>query len=420
MTQTGETTLAGPEVRVDGAAARAPSSTWRRAVLSRLERLDRGVLHVEDAGETLRLGRPAADGLSARIAVRRPSFWRRVALGGSVAAGEAYADGDWDAEDLTAVVRLFARNGEALDGMEGGLARLGRPAGWLFEALRRNTRAGSRRNIADHYDLGNDFFALMLDPTMTYSAAVFDPPGATLEQASVRKLDLLCRRLGLEAGDHLLEIGTGWGSLALHAASRYGCRVTTTTLSAAQRELALERIARAGLSDRITVLSEDYRDLSGRYDKAVSCEMIEAIGTAQYPEFFRKCASLLAPGGRLALQAITIADQRYQRARGEVDFIRRHVFPGGALPSVTALLDAATAASDLRLRQLEDYTPHYARTLAAWRANLEQHRQAVERITEPRFRRLWHFYLCYCEGGFAEDYIGVVQMLMDRPAGGAP
>jgi cyclopropane-fatty-acyl-phospholipid synthase len=412
MTNLEQTTLTG-------LPADAPAAGWRRVVLSRLARLERGTLAVEDGGETVLLGRPAGDGLSARLTVRRPAFWRRVALGGSVAAGEAYADGDWDADDLTAVVRLFARNEAALDGLERGLALLRRPAGWLFKALRRNSRAGSRRNIADHYDLGNEFFGLMLDPTMTYSAAIFEPPEASLEEASVRKLDLLCRRLDLRPEDHLLEIGTGWGSLALHAATRYGCRVTTTTLSRAQRELALERVARAGLAGRITILSEDYRDLAGRYDKLVSCEMIEAIGTAQYPTFFAKCAALLAPGGRLALQAITIADQRYERARRDVDFIRRHVFPGGAIPSVTALLDAATAASDLRLRQLEDYGPHYARTLAAWRANLAARRAEVERITDARFRRLWHFYLCYCEGGFAEDFIGVVQLLMDRPAGGA-
>lgn len=399
--------------------ASAPPSLWRRLVVSRLARLDHGTLAVVDAGEVLHLGRPAADGLAAAITVRRPTFWRRVALGGSVAAGEAYADGDWDTDDLVAVVRLLARNEAALTGLEGGLALLRRPAGWLFEALRRNTRAGSRRNIADHYDLGNEFFALMLDPTMTYSSGVFDHAGATLEEASVRKLDLLCRRLDLRPTDHLLEIGTGWGSLALHAASRYGCRVTTTTLSRAQRALAEERVGRAGLADRVTILSEDYRDLRGQYDKVVSCEMIEAIGTAQYRTFFARCAALLRPGGRLALQAITITDQRYERARRDVDFIRRHVFPGGAIPSVTALVDAATAASDLRLRELDDYGPHYARTLAGWRANLAARRAEVERITEPRFRRLWHFYLCYCEGGFAEDAVSVVQALFTRPAGGA-
>jgi len=408
MMPSGENTLSA-------APARAPGAFWRRALLGRLRQLERGTLVVEDGGETLMLGRPAPDGLSARVTVRRPSFWRRVALGGSVGAGEAYADGDWDADDLVAVVRLLTRNRAAMEGMERGLALLRLPSAWLFAALRRNTRAGIRRNIADHYDLGNDFFALMLDPTMTYSSAVFDPPGATLEEASRRKLDLLCRRLDLCPGDHLLEIGTGWGSMALHAASRYGCRVTTTTISRAQRELAVERIARAGLSDRVTVLHEDYRDLRGRYDKAVSVEMIEAIGADQVPAFFAKCASLLAPGGRLALQAITIADQHYEQARRELDFIKRHIFPGGNIPSVTSLVDAATGASDLRLRQLEDYTPHYARTLAAWRANLAERREAVEKITDGRFRRLWHYYLCLCEGGFTERYIGVVQMLFDRP-----
>jgi len=408
------------ENTLDALSAPPRASPFRRAVLARLGRLERGTLTVVEGGERLRLGRPADDGLAAQLVVRRPGFWRRVALGGSVGAGEAYADGDWETDDLTAVIRLFARNRAALQGLERGLALLSRPAGWLFSALRRNTRAGSQRNIADHYDLGNDFFALMLDPTMTYSAAVFEPPEATLEEASVRKLDLLCRRLELRPGDHLLEIGTGWGSLALHAASRYGCRVTTTTLSRAQRALAQRRIAEAGLADRITVLLSDYRDLRGRYDKLVSCEMIEAIGTAQYRTFFARCAALLAPGGRLALQAITIADQDYRRASREVDFIKRHVFPGGALPSVTALLEAATGASDLRLRQLEDYTPHYARTLAAWRDNLAARREAVERITEPRFRRLWHFYLCYCEAGFAERYVGVAQLLFDRPEAGAP
>jgi cyclopropane-fatty-acyl-phospholipid synthase len=332
-----------------------------------------------------------------------------------VGAGESYADGDWDADDLTSVVRLLARNREALSGLDGGLALLGRSAAGLFGLLRPNTRAGARRNIADHYDLGNDFFALMLDPTMTYSAAVFDPPGATLEEASRRKLDLLCAKLDLRPSDHLLEIGSGWGSMAIHAASRHGCRVTTTTISRAQHELATERVAQAGLAGRVTVLLEDYRDLAGRYDKAVSVEMIEAIGSEQYPAYFARCAELVQPGGRLAVQTITIADQQYERARREVDFIKRHVFPGGCIPSVTALLAAATTASDLRLRHLEDFTPHYARTLAAWRDNLAARREEVARITTERFRRLWDFYLCYCEGGFAERYVGLVQLVFDRP-----
>jgi cyclopropane-fatty-acyl-phospholipid synthase len=406
----GETlTLATPE---------NSSRAWRQAVLGRLGRLEHGQVTVEDAGGVVTLGRPAADGLAARLTVRRPEFWRRVALGGSVGAGESWADGDWEADDLTAVVRLLARNRGALSGLDGGLAWLRRPAAGLFAMLRSNTRSGARRNIADHYDLGNDFFALMLDPTMTYSSAVFDPPGATLEEASRRKLDLLCQKLALGPADHLLEIGSGWGSMAIHAASRTGCRVTTTTISRAQHELATERVARAGLAGRVTVLLEDYRDLTGRYDKAVSVEMIEAIGAEQYPTFFERCADRLVPGGRLVVQAITIADQEYERARREVDFIKRHIFPGGCIPSVTALLDAATAASDLRLRHLEDFTLHYARTLAAWRENLAARREAVARLTTERFRRLWDFYLCYCEGSFAEGYAGLVQLVFDRPQGG--
>jgi cyclopropane-fatty-acyl-phospholipid synthase len=315
-------------------------------------------------------------------------------------------------------VSILARNRAALSGLDGGLAWLRRPAAGLFALLRRNSRTGARRNIADHYDLGNDFFALMLDPTMTYSSAVFDPPEATLEEASRRKLDLLCQKLELGPRDHLLEIGSGWGSMAIHAATRTGCRVTTTTISRAQHELATERVARAGLAGRVTVLLEDYRDLTGRYDKVVSVEMIEAIGAGQYPTFFDRCAARLVPGGRLAVQAITIADQHYERARRQVDFIKRHVFPGGCIPSVTALVDAATTASDLRLRHLEDLTPHYARTLAAWRDNLAARQEAVAKLTTERFRRLWDFYLCYCEGGFAERYVGLVQMVFDRPEGG--
>jgi len=391
---------------------RRRDSPWRRAVLQGLAQLRGGTLELEENGHRVLLGEPG--GLLARVTVRDPRFWRRVALGGSLGAGESYADGDWEVDDLTTVVRLLVRDHSARRGLDGGLALLRRPLDLAYALLRRNSRSGARRNIADHYDLGNDFFALMLDPTMTYSAGVWDLPGCTLEGAQVRKLDLLCKRLRLRPEDHLLEIGTGWGSLAIHAASRYGCRVTTTTLSQAQWELASERVRTAGLSDRVTLLREDYRDLRGRFDKLVSCEMIEAIGAEQYRTFFAKCAALLAPGGALALQAITIADQHYERARREVDFIKRHIFPGSCIPSISALVRAA-AASDLQLRQLQDHGRDYARTLAAWRENLAAKRAAVERLTEERFRRLWHYYLCYCEGGFAEGHIGVSQLVFERP-----
>jgi cyclopropane-fatty-acyl-phospholipid synthase len=392
--------------------SRPRASVWRRAVLAGLAGLRGGTLELEEGGVRHRLGEPGD--LAARITVRDPRFWRRVALGGSLGAGEAYADGDWDADDLTAVVRLLARDGASTGAVDRGLSLLRRPLDLAFALLRRNSRRGARRNIADHYDLGNDFFALMLDPTLTYSSAVWDAPGATLEEAQTRKLDLLCARLRLRPEDHLLEIGTGWGSLALHAARRHGCRVTTTTLSAAQHALASERVRAAGLQDRITLLRQDYRDLRGQYDKIVSCEMIEAIGAAQYPTFFARCAALLAPGGVLALQAITIADRHYERARREVDFIKRHIFPGSCIPSITALT-AAAAESDLVLRELQDRGRDYARTLATWRENLAANRAAVAQLTDERFRRLWHFYLCYCEGGFAEGHIGVAQLTFARP-----
>lgn len=391
---------------------------WRRLVLSRLAPLAEGLLSIRDAAGETAAGRPAPDGLAARIEVREPRFWRRVALGGSLAAAEAYADGDWEAEDLTAVVRVLARNADALDAVEGGLARLRRPADALAHLLRRNTRAGSRRNIADHYDMGNDFFALMLDSTMTYSCGIFEREDSTLEEASLAKIDRLCRLLRLRPEDHLLEIGTGWGAFALHASRRYGCRVTTTTISRAQHELASERVARAGLEGRVSVLLEDYRDLRGRHDKLVSVEMLEAVGAERYREFFARCSQLLDPHGLAAIQVITIADHRYEQARRGVDFVKRWIFPGSNIPSVTALLDAATAGSDLRLRHLEEIGPHYARTLAAWRENLARNQEAVERITVPRFRRLWHYYLCYCEAAFAEGYIGDVQMLFARPRAG--
>jgi cyclopropane-fatty-acyl-phospholipid synthase len=283
-------------------------------------------------------------------------------------------------------------------------------------ARARNSRRGARRNISAHYDLGNDFFALMLDPTMTYSCGVFERDDASLEEASLAKIDRLCRKLGLHAGDRLLEIGAGWGALAVHAASRYGCHVTTATISEKQHELVVRRVADAGVSDRVTVLLADYRDLTGRFSKLVSVEMIEAVGAEYFDAFFQACASRLEPGGLMAIQAITVADQRFDDARRAVDFIKHYVFPGSCIPWVGALLGAAAGVSDLRLVDLEDFTPHYARTLAAWRDNLERNRAAVDLITDERFRRLWRLYLAYCEGGFLERHTGLVQMVFSRPA----
>lgn len=393
---------------------RGLSSLAEKLVAGRLERVAEGQLDLEYQGRLWRYGRPAPDGLRAKVTVLDRRLFTQALLGGTLGASEAFVDGAWVADDLTNAIRIFVRNAELLEGFELGASRLGNWVAGLYHSTRKNTRAGSRRNISQHYDLGNDFFQRMLDPSMTYSAAIFEQPSSSLEEASIHKLDLLCQKLDLGPGDHLLEIGTGWGSLAMHAASRYGCQVTTTTLSREQHALATTRIRERGLSQRVTVLDVDYRELEGRFDKIVSCEMIEAVGREYYPTFFRQCDRLLAAGGKLAIQAITIRDQRFEQASREVDFIKRHIFPGSCMPSVTALLQAATRASALTLRSLEDFTPHYARTMAEWRANLAPHKHEVIARFGERFWRMWGYYLAYCEAGFAERYIGSAQLVFAR------
>lgn len=405
--------------QVQHGTASPVGTSWRSLVLPRLTGLTNGLLTLRENGAGTTFGQAAADGLTAEVEVKSPAFWRRVALGGTLGSAESYAATEWETPNLTSVVRIVARNASTMDSLETGLAALRRPVDAIRHALRRNTRAGSRRNIAEHYDLGNDFFQLMLDPTMTYSCGIFEHPEATLEEASISKIDRLCRLLRIGSYDHLLEIGAGWGAFAIHAASRYGCRVTTTTISAKQLAWIRERVAEAGLADRVTVLQTDYRDLTGRFDKIVSVEMLEAVGAAYYETFFAKCSSLLGADGLMALQAITIADARYDQHVRSVDFVKRYVFPGSNIPSITALLQAATRASDLTLRRLEDIGPQYATTLAAWRENLARNREAVAKLTDERFRRIWHFYLCYCEAGFAEGYLGDVQMLWAKPRGRA-
>jgi len=400
-------------VSLSHAVAPAPSFA-QRFLSRRLEGLQGGVLELEHRGRVEVFGRPAPDGLQARVTVIDSDMFMRVLLGGSLAAGETFMDGAWVADDLTKVLQLFARNRGLTERFELGASRVGQLLARIHHATRKNTRDGSRRNIAEHYDLGNDFFELMLDSTMTYSSGVFEHPGTSLESASRRKLDMLCQKLALNADDHLLEIGTGWGSMAIHAATRYGCRVTTTTISKEQRELAEERVRELGLTDRITILDRDYRDLGGNFDKIVSCEMIEAVGREFYGSFFAKCSSLLKPGGRLALQAITIRDQSFERAASEADFIKRYIFPGSCIPSATALINASTESSDLVLRGYEDITPHYARTLAEWRKNLLPHRAEVVARYGERFLRMWLYYLAYCEAGFREKHIGTAQLWFDN------
>ncbi|MBM3355884.1 MAG: class I SAM-dependent methyltransferase [Betaproteobacteria bacterium] len=385
----------------------------RRLVHARLSGLRHGRLALHEQGESRSFG--AAGGAVVNVTVRHPAFYPELAFGGSVGAGEAYMLGHWVADDLTGLMRLLLRNREALDGMEGGLARLSSPLRVSAHWLHRNTRAGSRRNISAHYDLGNDLYRLFLDETMMYSSAIFERPGMTLAEAQAAKLEAICRKLALGPQDHVLEIGTGWGGFALHAAGKYGCRVTTTTISPNQHALATERVRAAGLADRVSVLLRDYRDLEGAYDKLVSIEMIEAVGHQYFGEFFRACERRLHPRGRMLLQSITIADQRYEQARREVDFIKRYIFPGCCIPSVTALASEMTSASRLRIVALEDIGLHYATTLARWRENFLGNAPRVRALGYPdTFIRMWQYYLSYCEGGFAERALGDVQLVLER------
>ncbi|RMH85543.1 class I SAM-dependent methyltransferase [Pseudomonas sp. AOB-7] len=388
----------------------------RRAVLRQLGRLRHGRLTIHEGAETLHFGDPQAS-LRGEIRVLDGAVWGLVAGNGSIGSGEAYIHGYWSTPDLTAVIRIFVANLEVLDAMERGLAQLGRPLIQGLHWLNRNTRQGSRRNIAAHYDLGNELFEQFLDPTMMYSAAMFKGADDSLEQAQLNKLERICQKLALRPSDHLLEIGTGWGSMAIHAATRYGCRVTTTTLSREQHAHTARRIRELGLEDRITLLLEDYRDLEGQYDKLVSIEMIEAVGHRFLPTYFQQCARLLKPDGLMLLQAITIRDQRYEQACKSVDFIQRYIFPGGALPSVQKMLDVVTRHTDFNLHHMEDFGLHYARTLRLWHDNLRQARQRLEQLGyDDYFYRLWEFYLCYCEGGFLERTIGTAQLLLAKPA----
>ncbi|RRV23860.1 class I SAM-dependent methyltransferase [Pseudomonas sp. o96-267] len=388
----------------------------RRAVLRQLENLRHGLLLIQEGSDTLHFGTPQSE-LRAEIRVSDPAVWGLVAGNGSIGAGEAYIHGYWSTPDLTAVIRIFVANLDVLDAMEGGLARLGRPLIQGLHWLNRNTRQGSRRNIAAHYDLGNDLFEQFLDPTMMYSAAMFTSEEDTLEQAQLNKLERICQKLALQPSDHLLEIGTGWGSMAIYAATHYGCRVTTTTLSREQHAHTERRIRELGLEDRVTLLLEDYRDLDGQYDKLVSIEMIEAVGHRFLPTYFEQCARLLKADGLMLLQAITIRDQRYEQACKSVDFIQRYIFPGGALPSVNKMLDVVTRHTDFNLHHMEDFGLHYARTLGLWHENLRQARQRLEQLGyDDYFYRLWEFYLCYCEGGFLERTIGTAQLLLAKPA----
>jgi cyclopropane-fatty-acyl-phospholipid synthase len=388
----------------------------KRAIIGRLGSLQYGSLTLIDADDCRRFGRTRTGEPHLTLTIHDPAAWVDIAFSGGLGAGEAYMAGRWHCDDLTGLAQLFLRNPQVLYGLNRGPGRIVSLINKGWHALRRNTLQGSRKNIAAHYDLGNELFELFLDETMMYSCGIFEHPQATLQQASVEKLDRVCRKLELHPGDHLLEIGSGWGGLALHAARHYGCRVTTTTISREQYDLARKRVSEAGLDDRITVLCEDYRELSGEYDKLVSIEMIEAVGHAYFDTYFEKCSSLLKPDGLMLLQSITIAEQRYAAAKRSVDFIQRYIFPGGCLPSVAVISDAVARNTDMRLLHLEDIGPHYATTLKHWRERFMAKLDTVRALGYPEeFIRMWEYYLCYCEGGFRERAIGTAQVLLGKP-----
>jgi len=391
--------------------------TARKAILSLLSKLKHGRITLTEDNQRYPFGEESfAASLKADISVYHSRFYSRILFGGSIGAAEAYMEGLWSADDLTMVMRILALNQKAFEDMEKGLARLTAPLYKLYHSARKNTVQGSRKNILAHYDLGNDFYALFLDQTMTYSCGIFEHEQSTLEDASVAKYDRLCQKLHLKPGQRVVEIGTGWGGFAVHAAQNYGVHVTTTTISEEQHRYAAKRFRKAGLEDQISLLKKDYRDLKGKFDRLVSIEMIEAVGHHFYAPFFQTCSRLLKENGLMALQAITIGDQIFDRHKRSVDFIKRYIFPGSCIPSVTAITNAIAKATDLQLIHLEDITPHYARTLREWRQRFFANVDKARKMGYPEtFIRMWEYYLCYCEGGFAERYIGDVQMLFAKP-----
>jgi cyclopropane-fatty-acyl-phospholipid synthase len=388
----------------------------RRLVLRLLRRVHGGALEIVDGTERLTFGDTTATRpLKATLDVRSPRFYRAL-LRGSVGLCESYMDGLWECSDLVALTRIAALNVRALDNLRRVLAPVLIPVQRWMRWLRRNTIGRSRRQIAAHYDLGNDLFGCFLDSTMMYSCAIFDSPEATLEEASLAKLERVCAKLDLGPADHVLEIGTGWGGFAVYAAEHYGCRVTTTTISREQHAYATERVRTAGLGERVTVLLEDYRALQGSYDKLVSIEMIEAVGWQNFPTYFRRCSELLEDDGAMLLQAIVIDDRAYQVEKASKSFINTYIFPGGCLPSLELISRQLPRVTDLRQVHLEDITAHYATTLALWRERfLDASKHLADLGYDERFRRLWELYLSYCEGGFRERRIQDVQLLLAKP-----
>ena len=394
-----------------------PAGFWERTLLRQLKKIDTGSLTIKLGDRTHQMGTPSKNKISAHIEVHNRAFFRKTCLGGSLGVADSYADGDWDTDDLVNVFRLFLQNQDVMDGMESGWASLlNRLARWTYMLSQKNTRKGSRKNIALHYDLGNDFYELMLDTTMTYSCGIFASPESTLEQASLAKYDRIIDKLDIQPHHQVLEIGCGWGGFAHRLAERTQARLTATTISDRQHEYAQERIKKAGFNDRISIIKQDYRDLVGQFDRIVSIEMIEAVGHEFLPAYFSQISNLLLPDGAAMIQGITMPDHRYTQYLKEVDYIRTRVFPGSCVPSASAMIAAAVKQSDLRPADLHDFGYHYSRTLREWRFRFLEKEEEIKNLGyDQHFRRAWIYYLCYCEAGFEEGYTGDIHLLLGKP-----
>ena len=387
----------------------------KKQILKSLGQLKEGHLSIEDKEGTFEFGSDLSK-LRVSIIVHDPMTYRHFASNGSIGAAEAYILGLWSSPDITSVMRLFSRNLHILDSVDTLRSPLKSIARKLYQLATRNSLAGSRKNISTHYDLGNNFFRLFLSEDMMYSSGIYPNTTSTLEEASEYKLKVLCESLELTADDHLLEIGTGWGGLAIYAAKHYGCRVTTTTISQEQFKYAEEAVKQEGLEGKITLLLEDYRYLQGQYDKLVSVEMIEAVGHEYLEEYFKKCSSLIKDNGLMAIQSITIADQRYEKYRKGTDFIQQYIFPGGCLPSIERMTRCISRSTDMQMINLRDITSDYASTLYDWRKRFNENTDQVAAMNfDERFIRLWNYYLCYCEGGFRERIISTSQITLAKP-----
>ena len=386
-------------------------------VIKQFSKLTKGQLLVNENGNNYIFGSKNNDfPVSATINVLSNEMYSEIAAKGLNGAAEAFVKGLWSSDDLTRLIRIFVRNREAANQIEGGIAKLATGLFYLQHSLKRNNHKGSLRNISAHYDLGNDLFETFLDNTKMYSCAIFENENSSLAQASINKIERICKKLELSSNDHVLEIGTGWGGFAIFAAKNFGCKITTTTISQKQYEYTLEKVKALGLQDKISVLKKDYRDLTGKYNKLVSIEMIEAVGHHYYHDFFRKCNQLLTPDGRMLLQSIIITDYLYEEAKQFSDFIKTYIFPGSCIPSISKLCESSAKATDMRLFHLEDITPHYAKTLNHWRSHFMSNVQKIRDLGfSEEFIRLWNFYFCYCEGGFIERQIGAVQIIFTKP-----